>query len=309
MSAHRHRSTYNGVTFNGIYAASNTDTENAADLDEATYGESDIRMEWCDMTRLSTQDLRELKQFMEGAEPNEMFEGLRTIHIGGTILGSSYGDLEDKVQALHAALSPTRVRLLSTSAIVGTYPDEPTGVLPFDFKIDSASGLQSRRFYCRPSVGRPLVIGRHGEGFQRPWQAWMLAYDPTMYGQTLNSQALSNLAGGSPAGNIIANAGNYPTYPQIKIVTNGNGNAATTLTNTTTGQALVIDMSASASETWWIFPKRGEIVRSNGVSRYSKRTSGFLANLYLLAGNNTWTWSPSDVDITSVTFYWRDGYA
>jgi hypothetical protein len=305
VSANRHRASYDGVTFNGIYTAVNTDTEGDANLD-AAFAESDIRMDWCDPSRLSTQDLRELKQFMEGAEPNEMFEGIRTIHIGGRILGSSYGDLEDKAQALHAALSPTLVRLASTAALVGTYPDEPTGVLPFDFRIDSAAGPVARRFYCRPAVGRPLIIGRREDGLTRKWQAWLIAYDPTMYGQTLNQQSFSSLSGGN---NTITNAGNYPVFPQIRVITSGNGNASTTLTNSTTGQSLELDLSASGGETWWMFPKRGELVNSSGVSRFSRRISGFLANLYLLPGANVWTWSPSDVDVTSVRFFWRDAYA
>jgi hypothetical protein len=309
MSAHRHRLTYNSLTMNGIYVPGNTGTEGASNLSSA-YAESDIRVDGMDVTRLSTQDMRELKQFQEGANPNEIFEGIRTIHLWGKIYGSSYGDLEDKAWAMHLAFSPAEVRRLSTAALVGTYPDEPAGVLPLDFTRDTASVAAgvARRFYCRPNIGRPLVVGKKGDGLVRPWQAWLVAYDPRCYSQQLNSQALASLTGSN---NTIANAGNATTYPQIKVKTDAAaGNSATTLTNSTTGQALVMDLDplGVGSETFWIFPERGEMVRGNGDGRYYYRTSGFLDNLFLVPGNNVWTWSHT-TGIDTVTFYWRDAYA
>lgn len=312
MSAHRHRASFNGLTFNKVYVAGNTGTEGGANQDE-TFAEDDIRLEWMDPSALSTQDLRELRQHQEGANPNQMYEGIRTIHIGGTILASSYASLEDLTSELRRALAPVTVRMNSTAALVGTYPHEPVGVLPFDFTKDSASDPTGvdRRYYCRPGRGRPYAFGKRKSGLQREWQAWLLAYDPREYGQTLNTQTMGNVNGGAHANNIMVNAGNVPTYPQIRVrMTGASGDATAHLINTTTGADLTLDLDplASSGEDFWIFPEAGELTNPSGVSRYSYRSDGFLADQFLVPGNNVYTWG-DNTGITDVTFYWRDAWA
>jgi hypothetical protein len=306
VAAHRYRSTYNGITFNGIYPPG---WDPAAPTDQAqfvsSFAESDYRLDSLDFTSLSTQDLREIKQFMDGAEPNEIFEGIRTIVGRGKILAASPADLEDKSWALHRAFSPMEVRRVSKQSIVGTNPDEPAGVLPYNFSRDHAPTRLNLRFYARPNIGRPLAIGRRAEGLTRDFAFQLVAYDPRAYSQALVTRVFTNHSGGN---NTVAYLGNTYSYPQVRIVMSGNGAATHTLRNDTSGNQMTFDLSGLGAGTIWLRMARGEADNGSGTSRYYLRKSGFLTNMFLVPGNNQWQFSPA-TNVTSVTLYYRDAYA
>lgn len=308
MSAVRHQATYNGIIFNRVYGGTDPDAPGSLTAD---YENSDYRLEVFDDSPVQVRDLSEARQMMEGSEPNQAFEVLRLVRGQGVILGSSYADLEDKVWALRNAFSPATVRRLSTRAIVGGFPDPPTGVLPFKFKRDTVTGGQlNLLYYCRPQVGRPSVYVTQKGGLARPFAFALAAYDPRCYdntGDTHTTAALSNLAGGD---NTVSNAGNAVTYPQIKIVLSGNGSATFVLTNTTTGQAITLNLSSAGAGTFWLMTEKGTIINTSRVGHYDlkKTATQFLTNLFMIPGNNVWTVS-GNTNLTSVTLYYRPAYS
>ena len=108
-SVHRYRSTWRSLTFNQVYDNSGV-TDDPAHLDE-DYANSDFRLDSWDATRVESQDYRELRQWLEGAEANEAYEGVMVALGSGIIIASSYADLEDKTQLLRSQFSIASCRL------------------------------------------------------------------------------------------------------------------------------------------------------------------------------------------------------
>jgi hypothetical protein len=307
VSAHRHRATYNGILFNGIYGGTNPEEPTQLDL---AYQDSDYRLHKVDSSRLTVSDLHEMRQWMEGAAPNEAYEGIRLITGQGTILGTSPADVEDRAWALASAFSPANVRRVSTRELLASFPDEPEGVLPFDFRVDTAGGVRDLRWYARPFIGRPIAIAESGEGLARKFTFQLVAFDPYAFGPR-RTIALTSLSG---VANIITNAGTALVYPQIRVRLTASANATTTLLNATTGQSLVMDLSLSSLSPYprnlWIMTDKGEIIDANRNSRYAIRKSGFVTDLFLQPGGNDITWDkPGGGSVESVVFYHRDAYA
>lgn len=306
MSAVRHQSSYNGITFNRVYGG--TDPDLPASLVDA-YRESDIRLEVFDDSMVSVRDYMEPRQMMEGAESNQSFEVVRMLRGQGRILGSSYADLEDKVWTLREAFAVAVVRTRSTWELVAKLPDDPFGVLPFDFLRDTNGGQQALRYYARPLIGRPsIVVGMKG-GRVRPFDFQLVCPDPRAY-KRFFSGTWQWWRGTAIAG-TVAYAGNVPTYPQIALAMSGNGAATVVIRNTTTGQQITLDLSACGAGTFWLMTEAGEIVRaSDRANRYSfkKVATEFLASLFLVPGNNVWTVSDT-TGMASATVYYKDALA
>lgn len=298
MSIERYRSTWRTITFNGRLDDSGV-VDVMSNLD-ATKIQSDYYLDSADITRISIQDYRELRQYLEGAEPNEAYEGVRIINLRGRVAGATYADLEDKVWAMFEAFSPAACR----NAFVA---NDPSGVGPWDFKRASAGGAKALRFYARPATGRPVIVGRARGGLNRPYIAQLVAFDPRCYAQSQTSTALGNLSGGN---NTVTNNGNLYTHPRIKVVFSAAGAVSVILANATTGQQLGLDLSAmAAGETLVIDTQSGKFWRlSDLANRYSCRTAGYASQFTLTPGANTITWSVA-TGITSVTFEFRDAYA
>lgn len=304
MSIERHRATWRSITFNQRYLDAGLAPDNPANLTEALLN-SDYYLDSCDLTRVSVQDYRELRQFLEGAEPNEAYEGVRAVNGVGRIAGSTYADLEDKTWAMFEAFSVAAVRIAAQAA-------DPVGLLPFSFKrdtapavgLDGASTAKALRLYCRPGPGRPVIIGRKSGGLVRPFSFQLIAFDPFAYDEAL-TQTTPALAGGN-----VTNPGNIYTRPKIRITFSGAGAANLTITNTTTGKVFVLNAStAAAAEVWEIDTAHGTIVRtSDNSSRYSGRVSGYISDLWLNAGVNAWTHANTG-GITSIRYDFRGAYA
>lgn len=298
MSAHRHRATWRSIDFNKRYLDVGLGPDDPANLD-ATYVNSDYYLDLLDIVRVSAQDYREIRQYLEGSEPNEAFEGLRAITGHGRISAASPADLEDKTWAMYEAFSVAACRVASQMT-------DPKGVLPFDFKRDSAGSAKALRFWCRPGAGRPVVVGRAREGLVRPFIFQLLAMDPFAYDVSQTTTALGDLAG---ANNTIVNPGNMYTKPKIVIAFSAAGAASVTITNVTTGQSLGLNLSTFVNtNTLTIDVARSTMYNQAATDKYSTRLSGFISSLILVPGNNTITWS-SATGITSVTFYFRGAYA
>jgi len=298
VAAHRHRASWRTIDFNRRYIDTGLGPDDPANLDVA-YVNSDYYLDLLDIVRVSAQDYRELRQYLEGSEPNEAFEGLRAITGHGRISAASPADLEDKTWAMYEAFSVASCRVASASA-------NPKGVLPFNFKRDSAGGAKALLFWCRPGAGRPVVVGRAREGLVRPFIFQLLAMDPFAYDAEATSTALGNLAGGN---NTIVVPGNMYTKPTVTVVFSAAGDASVTLTNVTTGQALGLNLSTFVNTNQLtIDVGRSAMFDQTGANKYGTRLSGFLSSMILLPGSNIITWS-SATGITSITFAFRGAYA
>lgn len=298
MSAHRHKATWRNITFNDRYVDAGLPPDDPANLTMAKVN-SDYYLDMLDIVRVSSQDYREIRQYLEGSEPNEAFEGLRAITGHGRISAASPADLEDKTWAMYEAFSVAACRIASSAT-------DPKGVLPFDFKRDSAGAAKALRFWCRPGSGRPVLVGRAREGLVRPFVFQLLAMDPFAYDVTETQTALGNLAGGA---NGVTNPGNIYTKPKIVIVFSGAGAASVVLTNTTTGNSITLNLSTFvAGNTLTLDIARSVMYDQAGADKYSTRLAGFLSGLILQAGANNLTWSNA-TGITSVTVKFRGAYA
>lgn len=296
MSIHRYTSTWRGTTFNP-HLDDTGFTDDPAHLLKANLASRYV-LEQVNVNRVSAQDYRELRQYLEGAEPNEAYEGVRAITAQGFMQGSSVADLEDKAWALNELFSIAACR----AAAVAT---TPKGVLPYDFKRASAGGAKALRFYARPGPARPVWIGHTREGLIRPFSWQLVAFDPFAYDQV--AVVSGNVSTGAPVN--VTNPGNIYTAAQLTMVFSANSNANVTINNLTTGQTLVLDLSTFGANTLVIDVARSTIVRSSdGVSQYGKRVSGFLSSLFLVPGVNSIR-IDNALNCTGATFSIRGAYA
>lgn len=272
MSAHRYRATWRSITFNQRYDDTGL-VDDSSHLNQA-FVQDDLYLDSLDISRVTVDDFREMRQFLEGAEPNDSVEGVLLANLHGHIQAPSAARLEDQYWTLREQFSPASVRLASQSLT-------PKGVLPLDFKVDSLAGISARRLYARPAIGRPVIVGRVREGLIRRFLIQLISYDPRVVSQTLTQTTVT-------AGGTVTNGGLAYTNPSIRIAFSGAGNAALTITNSTTGKSIVINATTAANgEAWVIDVARGTLVReSDSANRYSQRVSGYISDLFLLAGAN-----------------------
>lgn len=300
MSIHRYQATWRSTTFNPHLDNSGL-VDDPAHLNKAQLTSRYI-LDSCDINKVSVQDYRELRQFLEGAEPNEAFEGVRAINGQGRIQGSSADDLEDKAWTLNEQFSVAACRAAAPTDAAGVI----AGVLPFAFRRAHVGGALPLQFWARPGPGRPVWIGRRTEGLIRPFSFQLIAFDPFAYEQTQTQTTLGNLAGGN---NTVTNNGNVYTKPYIRVTTTAPGAANFTIANTTTGATLVLDLSALGASTFIIDVLRsritGTVVTTN---RYSLRVSGYVADQLLVPGNNTIVITNA-TNVSTVRFDFRGAYA
>jgi hypothetical protein len=293
VSIQRYQATWRATTFN-------THLDNSGIVDDPTHlVEANISsrysLDTCDINRVSVQDYRELRQFLEGGEPNEAFEGVRAINGAGRIFAASPGDLEDRAWALNEQFGVAACRIAAQGLT-------PKGVLPFSFRRDIVGGNRQLRFYARPGPGRPVWVGHRQEGLVRPFTFQLIAFDPFAYDEASVNTVLAGAT-------VVTNPGNIYSRPTITIVMAGNGSATFTITNSTTGKALVLDLSAFGAGTLVIDVGTSSIIKaSDGSDQYSRRVSGYVSDQFLLAGVNTVT-ATNLANVTSVTYAVRGAYS
>lgn len=302
MSAHRYQATWRSITFNRYYLNTGVigDFGNPVDgVDvDPLYANSDYRLDALDLAHVTALDFREIKQHLEGAEANEIFEGIRVITGQGRILGASPADLEEKTWALFEAFSPAACREAFKN-------NDPPGVGPFIFRRDSPTGAKVLCFWCRPGIGRPVVVGRAREGLVRSYQFQLVAMDPFAYSNTLTQTTLT--PGGSTN---VTNNGNVYTMPKFRLTWSGAGASSVTISNTTTGKSFSFNASSATAGQVWIFDTKRALMylESNGTNLYGNRLSGFLVDLYLQPGVNNISVSPA-TGLSNAQCEFRDAYA
>lgn len=290
-SAHRYRATWRDVLFNGVYDDSGLVDERShvgGRAGRGAYENSDFRLESLDLSRVSTEDFREMRQFLEGADPNEAYEGVMIATGRGSIMASSPADLSDRTRLLRSQFGIANCRI----AAIGL---DPEGVLPFDFKDDTAGGSLALRVYARPATGRPVVIGRMREGLIRPFLFQLACFDPRVYAQAEQTVALS-IGGGA----LLTNAGNTYTLPRFTIVTSG---AATFSLAIGGSSANTVSFASLPAGTWTFDCRRSIITRaSDGASGMPYRTAGYLSSLFLLPGANSVALTGTGLSSASAVF-------
>lgn len=293
MGAHRYQSTWRAITFNQHLDDSGLVDDPARIV--AAYANSGYRLESLDLTGVQSIDFRELRQHLEGSEPNQSFEGVRILVGQGIIMGGSPADLEDRTWAMYEAFSPAACRMASLAT-------DPKGLLPFDFKRDTNGGSKALRAYCKPAAGRPVIVGRVREGLSRRFVFQLVATDPFIVDQVLTQTAVA-LGGGT-----VTNPGTVYSYPRIVITMSGAGSASFTITNSTTGQSIGYDLSGLVNgNVITLDAQRSTAVLGASTDRFSKLVSGFLTNLILLPGANTIAFT-NTTGIASVRFDHRGAY-
>jgi hypothetical protein len=268
-SVHRYQSRWRDVVFNRVYDDSGI-TDDPVHMVEA-YQNSDFRLDSFDATRVESQDYRELRQWLEGAEANEAYEGV-LIGIGsGIIIGSTIADLEDKTQLLRASFSIANSRLAAAES-------DPVGVLPFDFRRATmlSPGYLDLRMYARPAAARPVVIPRKLEGLSRRFRWSLVSFDPRFYSQAEVTTAVPT----KDVNYSIVNEGDAYTSPEI-VITGG-----ATIALYINGTEVVVFSSLPAGP-WTIDASRSTITKADGSNGYAYRTSGYISNLRLMPGHNT----------------------
>lgn len=291
MSAHRYRATWRSILFNGLYDDSGI-VEVASHLN-AAYRKSDYRLESLLWGPVETNDYREVRQFEEGGEANEAYEGVMRGIARGVIYGLTHADLEDRDLALREAFSVSSCRIDSVA-------NDPPGLHPFDFKQASASspGYLALRVYARPASGRPVVISQMREGLSRRFTISLVSFDPRQY-----SQDATSVSAATNGSTTILPVGNTYTLPRIVIVSAGSGHFVLTLNG-----AAVMEFTGLPAGTWTIDCARSTITKADGTNGMQYRTGGFISNGRLLAGSNTFVTTGSSA-LTSVTVVYRDAWA
>jgi hypothetical protein len=289
---HRYQAVWRSLIFNRVY-------DNSGLVDEpahlvAAFMESDYRLTSLDLTRVETVDYREQRQWLEGGEANEAYEGVMVGIGDGIIHATTHADLGDKTSDMRAAFSVASCRIAAVNL-------DPPGVLPFDFRRDTAGGNLPLRLYARPASGRPVIIGRQREGLSRRFRFSLVAFDPKLYSQTEYSVSCAT-AGPT----TLVNAGTLPTQPTLVVVCNAGANLFIKIN----GSATLLTLVGMAAGTWTLDCKRSTITKADGTNGYVHRpvNGGYLSTLYLGPGTNSFD-TTSSSGLTSVTAKFRDAYA
>jgi len=294
MGAHRYQSTWRSLIFNRVYDDSGF-VDDPSRLNRA-YLNDDYRLESLDLTSVQTLDFREIRQHMEGADPNQSFEGVRMVIGSGLIMGLDAASLEDKTWAMYEAFSPASCRAASIATT-------PKGVLPYAFKRATVGGSKSLLFYAKPAAGRPVVVGRMREGLSRRFMFQLVATDPFAYDAALTQTTLTG------AGGIVTNPGNIYTRPRIVVTMSGAGSASFTIANSTTGVAnMVISMSSATAQAYTLDTLLSSYVDAGNVDRTGWISSGYPTNHILVPGANTIALT-NMTNVASVRFDFRGAYA
>jgi hypothetical protein len=159
----------------------------------------------------------EKRSQQDGMDAGDVFLGMRTIRIAGSLFATSRPLLFDAYRALRAALNP-----------VLAMRDEPAdhGYQPYYFSIPTAdtenwpSGLIFMRVLALPrAVQMPLQRDHQGgedwDSLAIPWQATMICRDPSFQAVDPQDTVLTNVTTNS--GDIV-NRGNYITNLNMLVV-------------------------------------------------------------------------------------------
>lgn len=210
----------------------------------------------------------------------------RLLIVDGIIRAPTIAKLFDKMNSLAGALDPVKLYEANPSTF---------GFVPLDFTTPSVAGNLACRYYVRPNkVVEPFVLEhpRHTAAYTLE----LLLRDPRRY-----LQAQSTLAGGG----IAANAGNYKTWPTLTITMSGAGSATYTITNSTTGEGLVLNLTGLVNADVVVVDMEARSIKKNGVDTPALWADGDFFDLE--PGNNTILYANTTNAASSLA--WRSAFA
>lgn len=199
----------------------------------------------------------------EGSEAWGARKTGRTIRIGGVIRSPSLARLHDQMKSLASAFDPDLATQTSPST---------QGFLPYDFSVptdDTAnypSGLVASRYYAR-AMRLPEPQIDYGSGYAASYTIDLFMRDPRRYLQTVSTF-------GASSGNADNRKADYRSWPSITMTMAGPGNVAATLTNTTLGMSLVLNLSGLSAGDVVVVDMEQRFMAVNGLPQMSLYFSG-----------------------------------
>lgn len=158
---------------------------------------------------------REKRSLDDGYDFADVFLGMRSINIRGTIYSQTKADLHDRVRIIRALFTPTLA--------FGDNPND-LGFLPLYFDVPTndttnwPSGYIQLACYMRP-VDQPgfffvrdTATGK-GDGYSIPYEANLEARDPLFYHPIAKTVDLSS---GAESGTMV-NRGDYPAHLNFEL--------------------------------------------------------------------------------------------
>jgi len=207
----------------------------------------------------------------------------------------SIAALHDAIEALNAAFDPINAQNADSST-------EDKGFIAYTFDVPTtdtanyASGLIPMQVYAK-ALQLPVLRTTKFEGHTCRFALVLQVVDPRRYLQTNSSVTAAS-------GTLPNTLAKYPSDLTYTVVTSGAGSAAHTITNSTTGEALVIDLSSGAG-TYVVDFARHKITK-NGATFDSAYVSGTywrvrkgVADSYAITNN---------ANVTSQTLAWRRAF-
>jgi hypothetical protein len=278
--------TYRGLILNAHRQADGTMLATAAA--RAAMADT-IRVDRFDFSRLQVRDQREPLHLLSGADVGDATVAGRYLALGGTIVASSAGRLEDRIaevfQAFH--IEEAQLDAASTEGIspfVFTCPTELVGYAP----------RQVERFNARPA-GYPAIFERRSRGFGATFAVELFVPDPRRYRDTAEAivvpagvcpnwtlgvgtqvpPVVTVVLSGAGASNFTLRRSATGVFPQVDFVMDLSGLGASTLTVDMATQRILVgstpraDLQTSAVNTFWAIPRGGctvQALNSAGVT-------------------------------------------
>ena len=232
--------------------------------------------------RTSFDYVSELNQQRDGIEFYTPRKVSRIITIRGTIRAPTQAKLHDKIKALANAFDPAKI----------AHDNDPTDTNPtakflaLDFSVPTtdttnyATGFVPSRYYALPLVTPDPVISAD-TGFAAFFECNMLAADPRRYLQTAATAVTGN-------GTIDNSLGDYMSWPTLTLTMAGAGNAAFTVTNTTTlhgAKTLTLNLSGLVNTDVVVVNFERRTITVDGVDTPSIYVSGDYFHIDPVASN------------------------
>jgi hypothetical protein len=283
---------YRGLVLNGHREADGTMLATAA---AKARWQDTIRVDRFDFSRLQIRDQREPLHLLSGADVGDATVAGRYLALGGSIVATTAGKLEDRIaevfQAFH--IEEAQVDAASTE-----------GISPFTFtcptELAGYSPRQIERFNVRPA-GYPAIFERRSRGLETTFAVELFAPDARRYRDSADAIVLD--AGNSftaacpnwtlgvathvpPLVTILlagAGSGSFTLrrqpaagiFGQVDFVMNLSGLGASTVTVDMATMRILVgntpraDLQTSAVDTFWAIPRGGctaEVLNTTGLT-------------------------------------------
>lgn len=197
------------------------------------------------------------------------------IEVPLVLYASSLGHMNDLVDVLKQAFNP---QLVEDDATWGkgvlNFP-AGDGFMPLKWTEALGTGTRAVQIFVKPLEVPAVALDTTG-GRIREGKLKLRIEDPRKYSQTLGE-----LVGAGTA----ANTGNYRTPVKITIGATGTTSTSLTITNSTTGESIVVSTALSIGQTL-VIDTRHQSVKLNNVEKRSM-ISSTSKWIHLKAGNNT----------------------